>query len=630
MTLPAPRAVRPYGTNPAYGYLALVLALSLGAALRLPDLGAPGLWVDEAYTAQVASGPLGSLLRQLRADDAPPFYYLLQAGVLRLLGTSEFAVRFLSALASLGTTALLFLWARRFGAGAAAFVSLTWSTSTLAIFYAQQARSYALLHLGVAALLLLGTRLHQDLDRRGRAKDGAGAPALDRRAGLAFAAVGLALLYTHNLAVWTLAAAWLWVLPSLRLRPRFAALLCGGFFLGALPWLASSLGQLGVHGELNAWMATWWQERALLLAPLYSLGVFANGTAAWVRPPIPLPALDPRLTLLAFAIWAAVGAGLVAAGLAAVRGSTRRNRPLSRADHVVGDLPSPIAGAKEAPGAAPPPGKSTFRGRTVLGPWLLLVAPFLGLLATTTFLGPAYVVGRTDTLALVPFIALVALGWARSPRPLGLLALVVWTGVGMAVSYAPEHNPKGTDRALASWLGTAVSPGDVVVVTALGRPTVEHYAQRGGWLDDLGDLRAFPGVLDRNPAAVFPTPLDSLASYEGEAYALRAAWESAGVSHVWLLATRAEMTKRSAGVTAFPAAGAPPAAPPAERATVTANDLLYPTSVLLYALRGLQPVAVLREYRQDWVGGERVAIGIPRTTFVARDSLAAIETAGPR
>jgi hypothetical protein len=240
------------------------------------------------------------------------------------------------------------------------------------------------------------------------------------------------------------------------------------------------------------------------------------------------------------------------------------------------------------------------------------------------------------------------------------------------------------DRALAAWMGDEVARGDAVVVSALGRPTLEHYSRQGGWEDQLGDLRAYPAELDRNPAAVYPTPLDSLPSYEAQARELRGRWEEERAPHIWILAQLAPLGPSSSSTTAppagggnpdvagggnsgvagggnsdvaggvtsdmatdapaepgmsggsanrpgatarvgFPTAGSDPMPPPPSRRTITANDLLYPMSVLVYTLRGLEPVDVLREYRQDWLGGERVALRIPRSQFVPLDSLQAIE-----
>ncbi|MEZ4650550.1 MAG: glycosyltransferase family 39 protein [Candidatus Eisenbacteria bacterium] len=538
----------------------LAVALIVSLALRFHALGTPGLWVDEAYTVNVSLRPLGELLAQLQADDAPPFYYLLQSGMLRIFGTSEFSVRLLSAIASSLTTVVLWAWARRLGA--AGIVAILWSATSIAVFYAQQARSYALLHLGVALLLWLGTRIWES-------------PRPERRDSVAFLLVALGLLYAHNLAVWTLLAAFAWIAPRYRSDRRTGLLLLGAFSLGAVPWVTATVSQLGVHAELNEWMGKWWETHSLWLGPLYSLGVFANGTAAWVRPPTPFASLPSAYTLAAYVVWAMVASGIVLAAITTVRPRLR-------------------AGA--------------------LGPWLLLAAPFAGLVLTTLVIGPAYVVGRTDTFALVPFVGL--LGWGFSRHRIGWGLTLFWMAIGAWLVWTPTSNPKATDRDLATWIGSEVENGDAVVVSALGRPTLEHYATRDGWRARLGDLRAYPAVLDENPAAVFPTPVDSVAAYESEARALRARWEATGTRNVWILTLL--LGTEHAG---FPAGGALPMPPPAARATLTANDLPYPMSVLVYSLRGLEPVDVLREYRQDWVGGDRVVLRIPTREFISPDSL---------
>ena len=566
----------------------LAIALIVSAAFRFHALGAQGLWVDEAYTVNVSLRPLGELFAQLRADDAPPLYYLLQSGILRIFGTSELAVRLLSAVASLLTTLVLWTWARRFGA--AGIVALAWSTTSIAVFYAQQARSYALLHLGVALLLWLGTRIHES--SRPRPRDS-----------WCFLLTALGLLYAHNLAVWTLLAASVWVAPAFLKERRTGGLVLGAFVVGSIPWAVATLSQLGVHTELNEWMGKWWESHSLWLGPFYSIGVFANGTSAWVRPPTPFPSLPEAYALAAYLIWGAVGAGLALALVGTVR--------------------------------------TKLRPRDV-GVWVLFAAPFLGLVLTTLIVGPAYVVGRTDTFALVPFVALVGWGWSR--HKIGWALLAMWIAVGSWLVFAPTSNPKSTDRALATWMSNEIETGDAVVVSALGRPTLEYYATRNGWRSRLGDLRAYPALLDENPAAVFPTPIDSLTSYASEAKSLRAEWERAGTRNVWILAvllgpqgatesspTGTDSSPNGGGASpsarpGFPAPGAVPMPPPGSRSRLTANDLPYPMSVLVYTLRGLEPVDVLREYRQDWVGGERVALRIPAREFVVLDSLQPIES----
>ncbi|MBK8229936.1 MAG: glycosyltransferase family 39 protein [Candidatus Eisenbacteria bacterium] len=241
----------------------LLLALALGALLRFFGLGREGLWVDEAYTSGLIHGSAAEIWARLRVDDAPPLFYLLSKGFVALAGPGEFALRLLPALASIGVIAVVGLLLERqstrtllVGLGLAA-------TSALLIYYGRQARSYSLLQFEASLLLLFTLRAGERLDAR--------------RA-IVVALLGLSALYTHNLGLWPFTAAVLALLPKLRgaeRKPLLLLLLLGA--LGAIPWAVRLAEQVGIHRDLNQWMAKYWETRPYALAPLMSLGVFVNG-----------------------------------------------------------------------------------------------------------------------------------------------------------------------------------------------------------------------------------------------------------------------------------------------------------------------------------------------------------------
>jgi hypothetical protein len=101
-----------------------------------------------------------------------------------------------------------------------------------------------------------------------------------------------------------------------------------------------------------------------------------------------------------------------------------------------------------------------------------------------------------------------------------------------------------------------------------------------------------------------------------EARALRRSLEERGVKRVWCVAVLAATKTVWANH---------PTAPPAERKTIDANAVRYPTSILVHSFVGLEPVSVAAEFRQDWVGGERVLLEIPRATWIDPDSLPSVE-----
>src|SRR3954454_23395163 len=77
----------------------------LAAALRFATLGVQSLDSDEGFTAEIARKSLGGALSQVpHTESTPPLYYALLWLWAKLFGTSEYALRSLSALA--GTLAV--------------------------------------------------------------------------------------------------------------------------------------------------------------------------------------------------------------------------------------------------------------------------------------------------------------------------------------------------------------------------------------------------------------------------------------------------------------------------------------------------------------------------------------------
>lgn len=73
--------------------------MMLAAALRLYQLGAEGLWFDEANTAVLATLPISELIERISVDNQAPLYFLLVKAATALLGHAEWAVRSVSAAA---------------------------------------------------------------------------------------------------------------------------------------------------------------------------------------------------------------------------------------------------------------------------------------------------------------------------------------------------------------------------------------------------------------------------------------------------------------------------------------------------------------------------------------------------
>ncbi len=134
---------------PLFAITALIL---LAAALRFHLLGAQSLWNDEGSSYVQAIRPFAEIAANAARDIHPPGYYYLLAGWRLLTGTSEFALRSLSVFASLVSIAFAYALGRRlYGTVAAITAALLIALNTFSIYYAQEARMYALLALWSAA-----------------------------------------------------------------------------------------------------------------------------------------------------------------------------------------------------------------------------------------------------------------------------------------------------------------------------------------------------------------------------------------------------------------------------------------------------------------------------------------------
>ncbi|NLS75661.1 MAG: hypothetical protein GXY76_00235 [Chloroflexi bacterium] len=125
--------------------VALMAMILLGAISRVAGLGAQSLWLDEAHSAQVALRGWPSLMSTARTYFGGLFYYAQLHLWASWLGASEFALRLPSALASLLIIPLLYQLGRRIASPRAALVAaLLVTCSPLDLWYAQEARMYAL------------------------------------------------------------------------------------------------------------------------------------------------------------------------------------------------------------------------------------------------------------------------------------------------------------------------------------------------------------------------------------------------------------------------------------------------------------------------------------------------------
>src|SRR5437588_6135523 len=149
-TSPLMTAAPPEGSRSSLLTAAVVGVVVLGVVLRF--LTSSHLWLDEALTVNIARLPLSRIPDALRQDGSPPLYYLALHFWSAVFGSSDAAVRALSALFSVVTLPLVWIAGRRIGARRTAVAALVLlASSPFAIRFATEARMYSLL--GVLALV---------------------------------------------------------------------------------------------------------------------------------------------------------------------------------------------------------------------------------------------------------------------------------------------------------------------------------------------------------------------------------------------------------------------------------------------------------------------------------------------
>ncbi len=453
-------------------HLALVGTLTLAAAaLRLHEIGASGVWFDEAVTVSLLRLDLGEMLAQIPASEStPPLYYLLAWPWARVFGTGDGFLRSLPAVFGTLTVPVAYaagarLATRRVGLVLAALVA----TSPLLIWHSQDGRAYSLLVLLSALSLFFFAR------------------ALDRRRGrdlAAWAVVSALALTTHYFAVFLIVAEAGWLIAKGERRRVLAAVAVVAVVGAALLPLAL---EQRAHGG-----ASWFGERALGprlgdVPVQFAAGYGgAPGTLVGTTSVAPPGLVVPTLVLAAAALLLAPF----------VAGGPRR------------------AAAREI-------ARSERRG-LLLAATLALVAVGAPLLLALA--GVDYVLTRNLLPAWLPLgvLAALGLGAARAGR-LGMVAALALCGCSAAIVLSTSHAAPGAPE---SWEQVArrigVPSGRAIVLPswasmplATERRRVETYPARGAAIREIvilkrGDRkpRRFPDefrVVDRRQ--VTPTLL---------------------------------------------------------------------------------------------------------------------------
>lgn len=412
-----PRAATPLARRALLVALAVVAA---ALALRVSGHLMQSLWIDEAVSSAQSSLPPGDMLAAVAADNYPPLHNIVLAVMIALFGDGELALRLPSVLFGVLTVIAVGrlardLYGQRAGLAAMGLVAL----SPIAIYYAQEARPYALF----ALLAVLST---------GALTRAALRPWRSWRPGLAWAGWTALMLYTHYYALFVAFAQALWLgglLWARRGRPdapplaRWAAL--GGLVAAAFaPWLGTFL------TRASAVQAGFWIGRP----DLDVLRHMAAWWAGWAFPALAalaLTALLPRR--------------------AAERASDDAVAPWGADERAAAWLIALIVGCSVAiPFVASLVAQPLLIRRYTIAAAVLLPVLAAGGLARLT-------AGRSASWFAIPAVALVAL---LAPTAL------------RQQSDAPRPDWRG----VAALVGPELAPGDVVaVLPAWQAPALRHY-----------------------------------------------------------------------------------------------------------------------------------------------------------
>ena len=148
-----------------FDILALGLILILCVALRVYHLGSASLWSDEIFSRYYADvfGVHYVLTDGLSLETNPPTYYLLLHGWMTLWGHSEAAMRSLSLVASTLCVPGIYLLGREFGGKSRGLLAaLLFALCPVSLYFAQEARVYALFMLTASVVLWAAAVFERD------------------------------------------------------------------------------------------------------------------------------------------------------------------------------------------------------------------------------------------------------------------------------------------------------------------------------------------------------------------------------------------------------------------------------------------------------------------------------------
>ena len=302
-----------------YG-LALLGIVLVGLFLRLYQLGTQSIWFDEAVSVWESQMSLPKIIETIASfENSPPLYFVLLHYWMMVFGTSESAVRLLSALFGVLAIPMIYVVGRQlFNKEVGLVGALILALSSFNIWYSQETRMYSLMVL----LALLSMYFFLCFLQRGTLALSAG-----------YVLSTMLLLYTHYYGVFVVIAQNIYIVTLLVLSKQRTYKLRHWIGLQAIvlalfaPWMMVVLSSpSAVRLQMIAWIA---QPTA---ADLISTFISYSGMATFISyPGVAALVADSGTALLSAAVLSALFLGLSVFSLFAyqkVRGAMDRKAPL--------------------------------------------------------------------------------------------------------------------------------------------------------------------------------------------------------------------------------------------------------------------------------------------------------------
>ncbi len=425
-----------------------LLLVGLAFLVRLVRLGDANVWWDEALAVWAVRKPWSEMTAWTASDVHPPLFFWALWPWQRLVGETEFALRYLSVIAGVLSAVMAWALARRLGGRlAGGFALALVATSRFAVWWSMELRMYMLAALAIAwatygAICWLSAAQR----RAGRPWNGGW---------LAAVAGSLAALYSVYLAAlmvtWLAAATWLVLLRRRTSRQWFVAWLTGlaGLALAFAPWLAYAVPRMA------SWRLPEPAPRLGFVAQLW-LTLLATGRSTELN--------DCRAATAVF--WLGGSAAIAALAYPLLR----RSAPMGK-----------VGPATAAP-AGPP-------GAFLLAGGLLVLAPLViwGVAQPRSVFYTPRVEARYFVPFLVPVYALLAWGLARlvrAHRPVGLAAALCLFGPGLVSlpSHYTARRLQADPYAMVLAIWSQARPDDVVLLVSGNRYPLFRYYYDRAWV----------------------------------------------------------------------------------------------------------------------------------------------------